>query len=609
MPEAAVPGEHTLVELLQRQAQRYSDKVAFNFSYNGDGEDSIQLSYRELDLRARAIAATLQHHGAAGERVLVFCRPGLEGIVGYFGSLYAGAVPVPVHERLAPRLSSVVPSAQARFALAAPQMPTKIQAAVDTLIGWVGGTPLQWCGTDVATTQAQGWVPPAVDADTTALLQFTSGSTHAPKGVLVTHGNLMHNLAAIHQAWPGDDGEVAVYWLPPHHDMGLIGAVLEMIYLGCRTELLSPSAFIQQPMRWLEAISRCRGTFTTAPNFAYQLCVERSTPEQRAALDLSSLSTVMNGAEPVQAATMQAFAEAFAPAGFRREAFMPVYGLAEATLLVSGGSDSPTPVVCHLDRGGLQKDRIVDADPNDPGAVALVSCGRPRQQISIVDPETRRRCEPDQVGEIWISGPGVGRGYWGLREETEEIFRAFVADTGEGPFVRTGDMGFVCGAELFVAGRCKDLIVIDGHHFYPHDIELTVQECRPDFRSGRGAAFAMAAESGGVETLVVVQEIDGGIDELDFRAAVEAIQAALATHHGIQADSVVLVEPRAIPLTSSGKIRRGACRDQFGERRLQCVAEWHAALRSASQGSVAEIVRDQLTRQQQRHSGTLASGR
>lgn len=599
MPQTVMPGEQTLVALLQRQAQRYGDKVAFSFSYNGDGEGVSQLSYRELDLRARAIAATLQQHGAAGERVLVFCRPGLEGIAGYFGCLYAGAIPVPVHERLAPRLSSVVPSAQARFALAAPQMPTKITAAVDTLIGWVGGTPLHWCGTDVSTAAAQAWVPPEVDADTTALLQFTSGSTHAPKGALVTHGNLMHNLAAIHQAWPGDDGEIAVYWLPPHHDMGLIGAVLEMIYLGCRTELMSPSAFIQRPMRWLEAISRCRGTFSTAPNFAYQLCVQRSTPEERAALDLSSLSTVMNGAEPVQAATMEAFTEAFAPAGFRGKAFMPVYGLAEATLLVSGGSDSATPAVCHLDRTGLQTDCVVDADPQDPGAVALVSCGQPRQSISLVDPETRRRCEPDQVGEIWIAGPSVGQGYWGLPEKTEEIFQAFVADTGEGPYLRTGDLGFVRGGELFVVGRCNDLVVIDGHHYYPHDIELTVQACRPDFRSGRGAAFSMAAESGGVETLVVVQEIDGGVDESDLRATVETIQAALATHHGIQADSVALVEPRTIPLTSSGKIRRGACRDQFGERGLQCVAEWHAPLRSAPRGSVTEIVRDQLARHQQ----------
>lgn len=588
-------GAHTLVEVLQRQAECQGDKVAFRFSCNGDGENTSQLSYHELDLRARAIAANLQRRGAAGQRVLVFCRPGLEGIVGYFGCLYAGAIPVPVHERLAPRLSSVVPNAQARFALAAPAMPTTIKAAVDTLIGWIDGQPLVWCGTDVAVADAQGWVRPAVDAASVALLQFTSGSTHAPKGVLVTHGNLLHNLAAIHRAWPGDDQEIAVYWLPPHHDMGLIGAVLEMIYLGCTTELMSPTAFIKRPMAWLEAISRCRGTFTTAPNFAYQLCVQRSTPDERAALDLSSLSTVMNGAEPVQAATMQAFAEAFAPAGFRREAFMPVYGLAEATLLVSGGSDAPEPVVCHLDRVGLQQDRVAEADPADPGAVTLVSCGVPRQEVSIVDPETRRRCEPDRVGEIWIAGASVGQGYWGLSEETEEIFRAFVTETGEGPFLRTGDLGFVRDGELFVVGRCKDLIVIDGHHYYPHDIELTVQGCRPEFRSGRGAAFSLTAESDGAEQFVLIQEIDVAIDEAELCATVEAVQAALVSHHGIQVDSLILVEPRSIPLTSSGKIQRGACREQFRQRALQSVAEWHAPLRTASGGRVVEITGDHVS--------------
>lgn len=596
MPNAVVSGAQTLVEVLQRQAECYGDKIAFRFSYNGDGENTSSLSYRALDVRSRAIAAKLQQQGAEGQRVLVFCRPGLEGIVGYFGCLYAGAIPVPVHERLAPRLSSVVPNAQARFALAAPQMPTTIKAAVDTLIGWIDGQPLGWCGTDVAVADAQAWVPPDVDAASVALLQFTSGSTHAPKGVMVTHGNLLDNLAAIHRAWPGDDQEVAVYWLPPHHDMGLIGAVLEMVYLGCTTELMSPTAFIKRPMAWLEAISRCGGTFTTAPNFAYQLCVQRSTPEERAGLDLSRLSTVMNGAEPVQAATMQAFAEVFAPVGFRREAFMPVYGLAEATLLVSGGSAAPVPVVCHLDRGGLQEDRVVDADPQDPGAVALVSCGVPRQEISIVDPETRRRCEPDRVGEIWIAGPSVGQGYWGLPEETEEIFCAFVAETGEGPFLRTGDLGFVREGELFVAGRCKDLVVIDGHHYYPHDIELTVQGCRPDFRSGRGAVFSVAAEGGGVEQLVMVQEIDGGISEGEFRESVEAIQSLLTTHHGIRADSVILVAPMSIPTTSSGKIQRGACRDRFLERALPSVAEWHAPLRTPPARMPAESIRSQLTR-------------
>ncbi|MEO9094458.1 MAG: AMP-binding protein, partial [Microbacteriaceae bacterium] len=353
MPTAG-PTAHNLVELLRQQAERYRDKVAFSFSYNGDDEDRSQLTYHELDIRARAIASNLQQQGAAGERVLVFCRPGLDGIAGFFGCLYAGAVAVPVHQRLAPRLSSVVPDAQAGFALGAPETQAKIKTAVDTLVGLIDGQPLRWCGTDAAAADAEKWVAPDVDASAPALVQYTSGSTTSPKGVVLTQDNLLSNLEIVRQTWGGGDQDICLFWLPQHHDMGLIGGVLSPLYLGSTSILMSPGAFIERPMRWLEAMSRNRATFTGAPNFAYHLCVERSTPAERAALDLSHWSTAMNGAEPVRADTMRAFAEAFAPAGFRPEAFHPVYGLAEATLLVSGGSESAVPVVHHIDRGALE---------------------------------------------------------------------------------------------------------------------------------------------------------------------------------------------------------------------------------------------------------------
>jgi acyl-CoA synthetase (AMP-forming)/AMP-acid ligase II len=606
MPGETIPSAGTLVDLLRHQAERYQDKVAFSFSYNGDDEDRTQLTYRQLDLKARAIAASLQQQGAAGERVLVFCRPGLDGVVGYFGCLYAGAIAVPVHERLAPRLSSVIPDAQAGFALVAPGTPAKVKTAVDTLVGLIGEQPMRWCGTDVADADAENWVAPAVDAGTTAMMQYTSGSTTAPNGVVLTHGNLMHNLAAIHQVWPGDDQEIAVYWLPPHHDMGLIGAVLEMIYLGCSTVLMSPSAFIKRPMRWLEAISRNRGTFTTAPNFAYDLCVQRSTAAERAALDLSHWSVVMNGAEPVRADTMQAFAAAFAPAGFRMEAFCPVYGLAEATLLVSGGSNSPGPVVHHIDRGALETDRVVGAAPDSPTAVALVSCGllRGGQQVVIVDPETRRRCGTAEVGEVWVGGPSVAQGYWGKPDETEQTFSAVVAETGEGPFLRTGDLGFLRDGELFITGRCKDLVVIGGANYYPNDIEVTVQDCHPALLAGRGAVFAVTREEGAAEQLVVAQEVDRDrVSETELGEIVAAIQATITEHHGIQADSVLLVSAMRIPTTSSGKIQRGQCRQQFLDHTLETVAEWHAPTPAATAGSpeearLAEIIKLAAARRQ-----------
>lgn len=603
-----MPTAVTLVDLLRQQAERYQDKVAFSFSYNGDGEGQHQLTYRELDARARAIASHLQQQGAAGQRVLVFCRANLDGITGFFGCLYAGAIAVPVHEKLAPRLSSVIPDAQARFAFAGPQMSPEVKTAVDSLVGLIDEQPLRWCGVDAG--DAEAWVAPAaLAAGTTAMMQYTSGSTRSPRGVVLTHANLLHNLAAVHQTWPGDDQEVAVYWLPPHHDMGLIGAVLEMLYLGCTTVLMSPSAFVKRPMRWLEAISANRGTFTAAPNFAYELCVQHSTPAERAALDLSSWSVAATGAEPVQAATMQAFAEAFAPAGFRREAFMPVYGLAEATLLVSGGSDESTPMVCHIDRGGLERDRVVDAAADGPTAVALVGCGRVRggQQVAFVDPETLLERGPDEVGEIWVAGGSVGQGYWDNPEQTEQNFAAYLADTGEGPFLRTGDLGFLRSGELFITGRCKDLVVIGGANYYPNDLELTVQGCHPAFLSGRGAVFSVPPDSGVAEQLVVVQEVDRlHVGQAELAEMVEAIQAAIAEHHRIQAQSVLLVEAMRIPTTSSGKIQRGACRQQFIDRNLETVAEWYAPLplraENPQEAAMAELIETARARRASRQT-------
>ncbi|MDX1889741.1 fatty acyl-AMP ligase [Mycolicibacterium sp. 050158] len=564
----------TLVDLLRRRAEVYRDKVAFSFSYDGDDENRTQLTYRELDVKARAIAATLRRQGAAGERVLVLCRPGLDHIAGYFGCLYAGAVAIPVHERLAPRLSAVVPDANALFALGISATHGEITGALET----VGeGRNLQWLLTDeIVDDAALDWVHPRIEPETTAMVQYTSGSTAAPKGVMVSHRNLLHNLAAIREAWGGDDTAISVFWLPSHHDMGLIGANLSMLDIGCTTHLMSPTAFIKRPMRWLEAISRHRATYTVAPNFAYDACVRHSTPEERAALDLSSLTTVMNGAETVLAATLRAFAEAFAPAGFRAQAFMPVYGLAEATLLVSGGSNAALPLVEHVDRQALGEDRVVDAPAGSDSAMEVVGCGRVRggQRLAIVDPVTRRHCDVDRIGEIWLAGPSVAQGFWRRPEQTEQTFSAFVAETSEGPFLRTGDLGFLRGGELFITGRCKDLIVIGGANYYPNDIEFVVQECHPALASGRGAAFAITPGLGTLERLVVVQELDRRIDAAELAELLPSIRAAISSHHAVAVHSVVLVDRSSIPTTSSGKVQRSLCRRQFLDGEIAPVAQW-----------------------------------
>ncbi|MFY2859629.1 beta-ketoacyl synthase N-terminal-like domain-containing protein [Mycobacterium sp. THU-M104] len=571
----------TLVGQLQYRAGRYRDALAFTSSRDGEENQNSVLTYRELDARARRIASNLQQQGAAGERVLILCPPGLDFIAGLFGCLYAGAVAVPVHppvrDHLVPRVESIIADAQPVFALSDAEMLERIRPTVD---GLVKGSPLRWFVTDTA-GDARLWVPPDIDGGTVAMVQYTSGSTAAPKGVVLSHGNLVHNLEVIRHTWKSGFDRIGygVFWLPPYHDMGLIGGILETLYVGGTCTLMPPNAFIKRPMRWLESLSRHRGMITAAPNFAYELCVELSTPEQRAALDLSNWSTAMCGAEPVRSETLQRFAEAFAPAGFRPEAFCPVYGLAEATLLVSGGSDSPVPVVRHIDRIALRERRVAEVAPENPSATTLVGLGHPQggQEVVIVDPETRRPCDADEVGEIWVAGPSVAQGYWGMPEQTEEVFSAYLAETGRGPFLRTGDLGFLRSGELFVTGRRKDLIIIRGSNHYPEDIEITVQACHPALLRGRGAVFSVAPAPDAAEELVVVQEVNHQqIGDAELNAILDAIRTAVTERHEIQVHAVVLVEPLRIPTTSSGKIQRSACRQQFLDGRLEPVAEWRA---------------------------------
>ncbi|MDQ2627699.1 MAG: fatty acyl-AMP ligase [Actinomycetota bacterium] len=571
----------TLVDLLQQQAARLQDTPAFIFCPEGDTEEA-RITYRELDSRARSIAVDLQRQGAAGERVLVLCRPGVDSVAGLFGCFYAGAVAVPVDEHWPiRRIETVVPEADARFALATAKTQAKMKAAVD---GLSTGPKLSWLAMDEIEDDGPDWELQGIGADSLAMIQYTSGSTGVPKGCVLTHRNYLSNLEIMRGALnPPADAPVlnspisGVSWLPQYHDMGFVGGILGTIYGGRTTVLMSPSAFLMRPIRWLQAISRFQATITAAPNFAYEACVKRSTPEQRAALDLSSLSIAVVGAGPISSETLRSFTETFAPAGFRSEAFIPAYGLAEATLGVTGMSDSPVPVVRHFDRTSLGEDRVVEVPDDAAGALPLVGCGvtPETQEVLIVDPETRLRRGAEEVGEIWVAGPSVGVGYWGRPEETEYAFDARLADTGEGPYLRSGDLGFFRDGELYVTGRCKDLMTIGGYSHYPNDIELTVQACHPALMPGRGAVFQLPTERYAPEYLVVVQEIHhhqaAGVD---LNGLIESIRAAIRAHHGIDAQAVVLLKPMRIPTTTSGKIQRGACRDQYVAGELVALAEW-----------------------------------
>lgn len=575
----------TLVDLLQQQAARLGDTPAFIFCPEGDTEEA-RITYRELDRRARSIATSLQNRGAAGERVLVLCRPGVDSIAGLFGCFYAGAVAVPVDEHWPiRRIETVVPEADARFALATAKTQAKMKDAVD---GLSTGPKLTWLAMDEVENDGSAWEQPNIGADGLAMIQYTSGSTGVPKGCALTHRNYISNLEIMRWALnPPADAPVlnspvsGVSWLPQYHDMGFVGGILGTIYGGRTTVLMSPSVFLMRPIRWLQAISRYRATITAAPNFAYEACVKRSTAEQRAALDLSSLSIAVVGAGPISSETLRQFTETFAPAGFRPEAFIPAYGLAEATLGVTGMSDSAVPVVRHIDRSALGEDRVVEvaAEAASPEtAVPLVACGKKSEsgEVLIVDPETRLRRGPDEVGEIWVSGPSVGAGYWGRPEETEHAFAAHLADTGDGPYLRSGDLGFFSDGELYVTGRCKDLMTIGGYSHYPNDIELTVQACHPALMPSRGAVFQLPTKRDAPEYLVVVQEVHhhqaAGVD---LNELIESIRAAIRAHHGIDAQAVVLLKPMRIPTTTSGKIQRSACRDQYVAGELVALAQWH----------------------------------
>jgi acyl-CoA synthetase (AMP-forming)/AMP-acid ligase II len=451
---------------------------------------------------------------------------------------------------------------------------------------------LRWLATDeVAGSLAAEWRDPAATGDTLALLQYTSGSTAEPKGVMISHGNLLHNSSYINRLFALIADSITVTWLPAFHDMGLTNGIIQPVYKGRPCYLMAPVAFLMQPIRWLQAISRYKATISGGPNFAYELCTRRTTPEQRATLDLGSWDVAYNGAEPVRADTIKRFVATFAPSGFRPSAFHPSYGLAEATLLVSGGS-LRDEMIRTIQLAALEQNRILDACAPQQNVRTLVGSGHTLDDTKIViaHPESLIACAPDEVGEIWVSGPSVTRGYWNRPEETVRACRAYLKDTGEGPFLRTGDLGFMQDGELFVTGRLKDLIIISGRKLYPQDIELTVEQSHPALRPACCAAFSVDGTGG--EQLIIAAEVEpryqpavrnrpvGGAHAhpngrlpLDVEAVIRAIRRAVAEEHDARVHAVVLLRAGRIPKTTSGKVKRHACQAGFLQGTLEGLGE------------------------------------
>lgn len=544
---------NSLIDLLGRQAARHPERTSFRFLVDGDINGRVdEWTYRDLERRARTIGVLLQQEQKPGSRVLLLHPPGLDFLAGFLGCAFAGMVAVPAHvpdsgrpERTLPRLARIVVDCDASAVLTTGETRPLSQQAE------LFAPPLanlRWLSSDGLPDAAHGDLGTAASGpEDLALLQYTSGSTGPAKGVMVTHANLLHNLRSMNEAWRQGEHSQIVSWLPPYHDMGLVGGLLYTVFLGATGTLMTPLAFVQKPSRWVEAISRFRGTLSLAPNFAYDLCALKMAASDAEALDLSSWEVAGNGAEPVRRETMDRFTDRFAPSSFRGDAFRPCYGLAEGTLFVTAGRSSERPT------GEAAQTRHP------------VSCGRPASdtEVVVVDPETLERCADGRTGEIWIKSHSNAVGYWNRPADTEGTFRARLVD--DGPYLRTGDLGYLEQGELYIGGRIKDLVIVHGVNHYPQDIEFSVERCHRSIRSGCVAAFGI--EEDGQERLVVVAEVDDGFEGGADEVAV-AIRSAIAAEHQLRVHDIALVSARTIPKTSSGKIRRRESHDRYLGGRL-----------------------------------------
>ncbi|MEV7283136.1 fatty acyl-AMP ligase [Streptomyces sp. NPDC093252] len=641
-------GHTNVVAAVRAQAARRPGHEVFTFLSEEPGgtADETVLTYAQLDGRARALAVRLRTHLAPGSRALLLLMPGEDFVVAFFGCLYAGVIAVPTYLPLpgqrtngALRLAGIAEDCRPEAVLTTsgllafvrsamegvPEVQDAAWLAVDTITATITAATVTGTVTGTGLDAAAGWSRPGPEPGSVAFLQYTSGSTGAPKGVVVTHANLLHNAGAIDRSLLCADGPpVIVGWLPPYHDMGLISMIVLPAVVGARSVLMSPVAFLQRPVRWLRALTRYRGTASAAPHFAFDLCVRKIPEEERAGLDLSALAAVANGGEPVHEGALRRFSEAFGPYGFRPEALVPVYGLAEATLLVSGQASGRPPTVRAFDGAALEQGTARAVEADDPAGRPLVGCGVSRHlEVLIVDPERRLPCPPGRVGEIWVSGTSVAAGYWQRPALSEETFGATV-DGRAGTYLRTGDLGFRSAddGELFVTGRIKDLIILGGRNHYPQDIERTAETAHPAVRPGCVAAFGVRADGpeegadapgaggGGPsdphEAVVVAVEIRGatgdgpaatgtgpgatgagpgatgagpgaageergaagegrgaageGRDAALAAAVADAVRRAVLREHLISVREVVVLAAGSLPKTSSGKLQRGAAR-------------------------------------------------
>ena len=563
----------TIVDILHRRAHEHPDAVAFRYLPTGevDGPEEVW-SYAELDRRSRVIAAQLVAEGVEpGDRVLLLYPPGIDFIGAFFGCLYGGFVAVPTHPPDPTRAASTLPRLHAIVRDAEPKLTLSVGWIAQLIAdGHVGAelSSLPARGTDAIDPDANPpWNRPAFTTRELAFIQYTSGSTSMPKGVMVSHSNLLHNVAGIEALTHG--AKHLASWLPASHDMGLIGGLIYPVFVGGSETIISPLHFLQRPIRWLKVISRYKVELAAGPNFAYDLCVDKSTEADRVGLDISSWRCALNGAESVRPSTLDRFCEAFAAAGFKRSSLAPCYGLAEGTLMITSvAADEEAPMLA-IDGTALERN-VVAIAKTPQSAYPIVSSGTyaAGTDLVIADPETRKRRAPGEVGEIWVQSGSVAQGYWRKAELTQQQFQAHLT-SGEGPYLRTGDLGFVHDKNLYVTGRHKDLLIVRGRNVYPQDIEGTVERSARDLR--RGCTIAFSVTIGTEERLVVVSEVKSELG-MDLAAARAAIRNGVLAEHEISPHAVVLIKPRSIPKTTSGKLQRRICRDLYLSGGLEVVS-------------------------------------
>lgn len=588
-----------LVSILQLKAKETPDNLVYTFLENG-GKSVTKINYRELDLRARAMASYLIEEGFSESRALLLYPSGMDFVLAFWACLYAKVIPVPAYpphpsalQRNLSRLEKVIQDAEATLVLGnsliigmfeSMKESQKVAIPMESNMASPSNdsdsylSRLKWINTDtIGREWADSWVRPNIVPTDLAFLQYTSGSTGAPKGVMVSHHNLVANALPTIEAFELTSESCWACWLPLYHDMGLIGNIIFSAIAGCQVVYFSPSEFLQNPVLWLKVISEYQATIAAAPNFAYELCVQKVKEEDLAGLDLSSWVMALNAAEPIKAQTLRNFTKRFAACGFRADSHYGAYGLAESTVFVSGGIVAEPPVLRRCDKRELQQNKVVylpsDSDSHDSVEVVGVGRGWKDQEIIIVDPATCLQCEDQIVGEVWTRGDSIPKGYWKKPEITEKVFRGHIADTGAGPYLRTGDLGFMEGSELFISGRIKDLIILRGRNIYPQDLEATASENQTALRPGCSAAFSF--DDQGQDKVVLVAELrSSSIEPTEVAEIAAKIASDISLVHGIRLHQIEFIKPRTIAKTSSGKIQRHGCKQQFLSGKLASIAKW-----------------------------------